>query len=814
MGGLSIWVRAEWRRRWPSLVALALLVAIAGGVATALVAGAHRADTALARFREATAPYNLRASIQLGAAKPSSAEAEQRQLESQRTGFAQLADVDGVESVRVESWWAIHVEAGYDKPGTIAPFAVGTFATYGGKYSPLVINGELPRVDDRDAVVVNEHATRQLGWTVGSRPTFRTVSPAGLYEWSSNDATLASEDGLDGPQIEVEVVAVVRDEFDVADDSFPAIFFPEGFARAHADEIAHIEPSALIRVDPTRLDEVVEDIEDVVAPVGIDVEALPPLGEVGAAVAPTVAVEVTTLRIAAAVAALAGLFVVAQAVGRQLAATATEDDVRSALGLTVVEQAAGKWLTLAPAALAGAAAVPIVAWTISGVFPRGLARRAEAEPGLRFDPTTIVAGAATTLALTLVLLVLMARFRSRRDGRTPLQRKSTATRLLSAPAAWLGVSFAADPAGSGRSRLGSWAPVAAIAFGVAAVLSVATLESSRANLISSPRLYGAAAELVYESNGSFGIAGVVEHVVATPGVDALTRQLLINDDTMPAAGTRTAEVEPEALETILGGALPPVSAGRHAEGPNEVALGTATADDLGVGVGDAVTVTSLDGSAALTLDVTGTVVSWGDEDVTHAFIVAVPTLQALVCPGTALDDCNLSIDLFADVTDDAIGEAARAALQERGFETMRPPASVARLSEIGAVPSYLAGFVSLLAAAGLLHQLMVTLRRRRGDLAIARALGLPARKAAGAFTWQALLTVLAGVVIGAAAGAVIGPLVWRTIAGGLGVQTVTRFPIGVVPIVAVVGACVAVMVSLGPRVRAARLPLAATLRAE
>ena len=98
---------------------------------------------------------------------------------------------------------------------------------------------------------------------------------------------------------------------------------------------------------------------------------MPPLGEVGAAVAPTVAVEVTTLRIAAAVAALAGLFVVAQAVGRQLAATATEDDVRSALGLTAVEQATGKWLVLAPAVLAGAAAVPIVAWTLSGVFPVG-----------------------------------------------------------------------------------------------------------------------------------------------------------------------------------------------------------------------------------------------------------------------------------------------------------------------------------------------------------------------------------------------------------------------------------------------------------
>ncbi len=55
----------------------------------------------------------------------------------------------------------------------------------------------------------------------------------------------------------------------------------------------------------------------------------------------------------------------------------------------------------------------------------------------------------------------------------------------------------------------------------------------------------------------------------------------------------------------------------------------------------------------MTLRVTGTVVTWGDDDTTHGFIVTVPTLRSLICPGAAPDDCNLSADVFADVTDDA-----------------------------------------------------------------------------------------------------------------------------------------------------------------
>ena len=69
-------------------------------------------------------------------------------------------------------------------------------------------------------------------------------------------------------------------------------------------------------------------------------------------------------------------------------------------------------------------------------------------------------------------------------------------------------------------------------------------------------------------------------------------------------------------------------------------------------------------------------------------------------------------------------------LSDAGFPTSPPPANVARLGQVGPIPWLLAGFLCLFAAAGLLHAVLTSLRRRKRDLAIARALGLGPRRAA------------------------------------------------------------------------------------
>ncbi len=804
-----LWVAAEWRRRWTALLGVAVLVALAGGVATALAAGARRADTAYMRFGEATGEPNLMAGVDLGGAKPTSAEETAELFSAHVEALDELTAIDGVESIEVETWWAISLYPELDPPGVVTAFAIGTFAWGGAPASPVVIDGHLPDLDDANAVTINEEAVDQLGLHVGSTLTFETAPPDRLFEWATNDGQLDSRDALDGPTIEVEVVAVTRTATDF-EDPFPLIDFPDGFTRAHGDEIAHIEPLVYIRAAPGRLDEVAADVREVLAPYGLDVTTSP--DSPGEAIVPSIDVGVSTLWIATAVAALGGLLLVGQALGRVVAGAATDHPTLAAIGLTHRQRTIASAAVAIVGIAAGALAVPLIAWTASGLFPRGAAALVEPRPGLHWDGNSLLSGAVLTFVAASGVLVLFAAGASRSRPAPSAGNSRLVGLLRGGPAVSLGASFATDPAGSGRrSRSIAGAAAASVAIAVAAVLVVATLDSSRANLRDSPGLYGAPAELMYESNGTFRIAEVLDLTLATPGVTAVTRNLIINDDTLTATGPAgPADVEPEAYDATLGGRLVPVAEGRSPQGTDEVALGAATAAALGAGVGDAVTIAPIGGGTPMPLTVSGIAVAWDTTDPEHAFVVQPETLRTLLCPDVELDECNVAVDIFASAGD----EAARSALIDAGFVVVEPPANVTRLEQVGPIPWTLAGFLCLFAVTGLLHALFTALRRRRGDLAIARALGLGPRRAAAALTWQAVLTAATGALAGVLLGAIAGPAVWRLIAGGLGVIVVPRFPLLVAASVGVGAIVAAAAISIWPRWRAVELSAAEALRSE
>ena len=87
------------------------------------------------------------------------------------------------------------------------------------------------------------------------------------------------------------------------------------------------------------------------------------------------------------------------------------------------------------------------------------------------------------------------------------------------------------------------------------------------------------------------------------------------------------------------GACPPA--------PRKSPSGSATASELGVVVGDTVTITPLMSDEPLSLKVTGIVVSWGLQNPRDGFVLTSEGFRTVVC-GAVLDDCDVSVDLFAD----------------------------------------------------------------------------------------------------------------------------------------------------------------------
>ncbi len=80
------------------------------------------------------------------------------------------------------------------------------------------------------------------------------------------------------------------------------------------------------------------------------------------------------------------------------------------------------------------------------------------------------------------------------------------------------------------------------------------------------------------------------------------------------------------------------------------------------------------------------------------------------------------------------------------------PTAVADLARIEDLPLALGVFFALLACATVAHALVTTVRRRRRDLAVLRAIGFTRRQTRGAIAWQSTLLAVAGLVVGVPVG--------------------------------------------------------------
>ena len=189
MGMALTWLRLDLRRRWRSLVVLALLVALSAGVVLTAVAGARRGGTAFDRLWARTLPATVT-------------------VLPNQPGFdwSKVAALPGVTAMGLFSVYYGGAVEGMDGVDMGFPLANADVAQTIER--PVVLAGRMFDQSRVDEVVASPHFMTAHHLRVGDTLTLHLSSPAQAAEGID-----ASQTPPVGPQVKVTIVGVVRSPF-------------------------------------------------------------------------------------------------------------------------------------------------------------------------------------------------------------------------------------------------------------------------------------------------------------------------------------------------------------------------------------------------------------------------------------------------------------------------------------------------------------------------------------------------------------------------------------------------------------------------
>jgi len=305
-------------------------------------------------------------------------------------------------------------------------------------------------------------------------------------------------------------------------------------------------------------------------------------------------------------------------------------------------------------------------------------------------------------------------------------------------------------------------------------------------------------------NSEAGAADMLTAFQADADVDGL----MVISGAQVRAGEKTIGLI--GVEHVKGDLAPRVLSGRLPTGPDEISMGRVTAHQLHLQIGDNVT---LEGSAASgSYRVVGLAVVPGLAANPGAGQGAVATadglarleskpdraLAVLVRPGAPANTTER-------LTNDILGQPA-------GLED--PPAAIVNFRRVRGIPGVLAIILAALVVLTMVHALIVSIQRRRRDLAVLRALGADGRWIERAVHWQASVLIAAPLILGVPIGLIAGAGVFRAFANRIGALPDPAVPIALVAAVTAGFLAVANLAALLPARRARLLPAAKLLRDE
>jgi ABC-type antimicrobial peptide transport system permease subunit len=142
------------------------------------------------------------------------------------------------------------------------------------------------------------------------------------------------------------------------------------------------------------------------------------------------------------------------------------------------------------------------------------------------------------------------------------------------------------------------------------------------------------------------------------------------------------------------------------------------------------------------------------------------------------------------------------------------PSAVGELRQVRILPVVLGVFLVLLAVGAVGHALATAVRRRRGDVAVLRALGMTRRQSWAIVVTQASVLAVIGLAFGVPLGVALGRVVWRMVADYTPLQYVPPVALLALLLVGPLALLLANALAAWPGHQAARLRIGQVLRAE
>lgn len=835
--------RATLARRWGGYASVALLIALTGGIAMGSIAGARRTQSSYPVFLATTNPSELTVSVYSpvdgGAVMPLSAE------------IFRLPEVQRVRTMVLPQLVPLALD-GSPRLGTLGD--INLFASLDGEFidqdRPAIAEGRRADPARVDEMEMTASAARLLGLHLGE------VVPMGFY----TDAQ-SSLPGFGTPRVRprlefhVRLVGIFVFDNSVVQDDVDRTYGFVMLTPALIRETAAVSPSATwpigyelqLRHGGLDVPEVEQEIVRLLprhATAEFHVTSRV-VQEVELAIKP----ESLALGGFGAIAALVCLVLGTQAIARQLRLTDDDRRVMRALGAGPVLTASDGLIGVVGTVVVGSVVALGVAAGLSPLAPLGPVRPFYPGAGIAFD-WTVLGGGFVVLAVVLgvfatALSLRTAPHRTTRARPGPSRASGLARSAESAGvpvAGVVGLRFALEP-GRGRTAVPVRSVLVGTVVAVALVVASLTFAGSLQTLVSHPALYG--------WNWSY----------ALDPTNALPPQALklLSEDRDAAAWSgfdyNNVEIDDETVPVLMARSLgepvsPPILSGHRLEANNQIVMGAATLAVLHSHVGDWVKLSY--GSPAdaplyvpptrLLVVGTATFPAVGYESLvadhtsmgTGALFsegIFPPAFQRAVqgsdpnLRGPELAFVRLRSDVSSTAGRADMERIAAAADQifnkdpnAQGDNVVvlgvQHPAQIVNYRSIGSTPVILAVALAAGAIVALGLTLAASVRRRRRELALLKALGFTQGQLSAALAWQATVTASIGAIVGIPLGIVVGRQLWTLFAENLNAVPDPTVP-GLSVLIVAAGALIfANFVAALPGRSAARTPTALVLRAE